>query len=214
MTHLVAGALFVGFVAQVLYLASRAPTGAPGARRPESLLVLYVVGVTLLAALSQRDLWPFSAWRLMVGPAPSEIGGAAARLRIVLRTADGREYPLDHRAIEPIDLGELRGWLRQYAPSGPSETLDDVGAFVLERAEEARLEVRSGRRPGRFHIPLGPLAAPKHTLYPSLWVRSDDVPDVPFREVVIYQEEWGLERRWRDPSAFALQQVYVYRGRS
>jgi hypothetical protein len=175
--------------------------------------VLYVVGVTLLSAISQRDLWPFSAWRLMVGPVPTEIGGEAARLRIALRTTDGREYPLDHRAVEPLDLGELRGWLRQYGSSGSAEALDGMGAFILDRAEEARLRVRSGRRPGRFHVPLGPLAAPKHTLYPELWARPSDVPDAPFREVVVYQEQWTLERRWRDPTAYTLEPLYTYRSR-
>jgi hypothetical protein len=203
-TDLVAGALFVGFVLAVIVVA-RSPQ-----RRLQRALVAYVIGVSTLAGASQRDLWPFSSWRLMIGPAPRAVGGPDdRRLQVLLRSQDGRAYRLDHRAIEPLDLGELLAWIRQYGASPDPSLLEGLCAFVLERAEASRLRVRAGGQPGYFASLLGPAMAPKHFLYPNLWSAPDDVPEQPFRSAEIRTEHWDIEARFQDSTAYELRLFHM-----
>jgi hypothetical protein len=211
-THALAAVFFLGFALLTGLMALRLRRSGEGeARRLRSVLILYVVAVTGLAAVSQRELWPFSSWRLMAVEAPNVIGEDTERVRLALRTAAGREYAVDHRAVEPLDFGELRGWFRQLAGVASPAELEPLGRFLLARANASRLQVLEGGTPGTFDRVLGPLTAPKHTVYPSVWRSAAAVPTEPFVELLVYREAWSVEGRGGGGAAVTLEPLYRYR---
>ena len=131
-------------------------------------------------------------------------------MRPVAVTAQGTEYPVDYRAWEPFTHEELLTWLMLdfQALAGPGR--DSVGAFLLARAEAARVAVRAGKGPGPVSRRLGVLTAPSHLLFARIWRRPEDVPAAPFVSVRVYRESWSIEERAREPRAVRLTLLYQY----
>src|SRR5262249_32098490 len=70
--------------------------------------------------------------------------------------ADGREWPLDYCALEPLEPAEFAGYVRQAPPERRGAALE----FMRQRAQAAAADVRAGRPCGRFRRVLGVLSAP------------------------------------------------------
>jgi len=210
--HLVAAAAFAGMAlgAAALSLLERRGTRR-ALRAGRNLFVAYVAGASLVAGISQRDLWPVSSWSLMTGAPTREMGQDPAYLRLLAVDGDGQEYPVDYRAVEPFAIEELSAWMRvAFFGLQPAER-DSAAAYLLQRLNIARARVRRGAAPGRQERWLGPLRAPFHTLHPRVWTGPAAVPDAPFVGLRIYGERWDLEERAIDPTRVRRELLYQYR---
>jgi hypothetical protein len=196
----VGGACFAGFLIASLavFLAERA--AAPASRRQAAIGLLrgYVLVVALFAGLAQRDLCPFSSWKLAAGRVAPEV----VRVRVVGVDDEGREHPVDARAWQPLAYDELMPWLQLVFPTLEARARERVAAYLLERAEAARARARAGAGVGYFDRFLGPLTAPSFVLHPRLWPAASSAPARPFVRVRLYREAWSLEERRRDPRVF------------
>lgn len=182
-------------------------------QRSTSLFVLYVLIVSGMAGFSQRDLWPFSSWRLMVGAAPEAIGDAPnpQSLRIRVFEPDGVEHAVDYRAWQPLSVEDLSTWLIRSFPDLAPDAQRRVAADLLGRANEGRERTLAGDSPGSFDRIFGPFSAPYHLLHPRRWRRPTDVPAQPFAGLRLYREYFDLEELRRD-GRMRLDLVYEYRG--
>ncbi len=209
--HLVAAAAYAGMAAAALAVAVLERRGSRRAlRTARHLFVAYVAGVSLVAGVSQRDLWPISSWTLMTGVPTRQMGVDPVYLRMLVVDDAGREYPVDYRAVEPLAIEELSAWMRTtFLELGPAAR-DSVGRFLLHRMNVARDRVRRGQPPGRQERWLGPLRAPYHTLHPKLWTGPASVPGTPFTTLRIYRESWDLEARARDPAQVRRSLLYQF----
>jgi len=192
----------------VSLLIALATAGGPAVDRQRtiSLLILYVLGVTFTAGLTHRDLWPFSGWPMMSVPPPEEVGPQLPFSWIYGVTADGAEYPLDPRALDPISMSELLAWLDYRLAEASPEQQRRIGALLLDRANLARAAVRAGESPGY----LGPLGAPRHLLFGPRWTGPGDVPGVPFRGVRWYRESWNIDGRLANPEMLTRSLGFEY----
>jgi len=196
---MVAAVAYAGLVACAgVVIAAELRRRGRALRRARGWLVAYVVGVTLLAGLTQRDLWPLSSWSLMTR-APGPDRGVAPDMYLLLVAVDsgGREYPVDYRAVEPFAIEELVAWMRKYFLDLPRAEQDSAAAYLLGRLNVARARVRSGLPPGTQGSWLGSLRAPFHTLHPRQWT-AGTVPASPFAGLRVYTESWNLAERARD----------------
>jgi hypothetical protein len=212
MRNAVSGLCFVGFVLAGLALvrAQRASPDDLRARRRASALVLYALAVSLAAGLTQRDLWPFSSWSMMVAVRRPDVGEPSRPLRLVGVDADGAEHVVDARAWQPLAFEELVAWLNVKFPALAAPPRERVGRYLLERAEAARVRVRAGGAAGSFNRILGPFTAPTHILHPALWASPEDAPPKPFVRMRVYGERWNVEARRRDPALVTRALVYEY----
>ncbi|HEX9580949.1 MAG TPA: hypothetical protein VF970_07575 [Gemmatimonadales bacterium] len=179
-----------------------------------NLLILYVVAATFGAALTGRDMWPFSSWALMVGTAPRDIGDSPkpARIRVAAVDTRGIEYPVDYRVWQPLNIEELGTWWHRVLPTLAAGERVRVGAFLLSRANQGWSAVQAGRPPGYFHRFLGPLVAPSHTLHPTIWSGTADLPPEPFVRIRLYREYYNVEARRRNPHSIQLVRVFEFPG--
>src|ERR1043165_8809985 len=83
-------------------------------RRSTNLLIAYVTGATMFAGATQINLWPFDSWSLMTGAPARRIGDSFRYMRLLAVGADGREYGIDYRAVEPFAIQELMAWMRNH----------------------------------------------------------------------------------------------------
>ncbi len=180
-------------------------------RVARQFLIVAVVGVTLLAGLSRRDLWPYSSWSLMTGTPARVVGKDPPYLRLTVVAEDGDEYPVDYRAVEPFAVEELNAWMRRYFLRLPAAGRDSAAGYVLDRLNVARGRVRDGRAPGQQGRWLGPLRAPFHLLHPPRWTSPSSVPETPFVVLRLYGETWDLEQRALDSTRVERTLLYQYR---
>jgi hypothetical protein len=210
--HFVAAGAYAGMVlasAGVMALERRGKRRALRAAR--QLLILWVVGATLLAGVSQRDLWPLSSWSLMTRAPRRDMGVDPIYLRLLAVDDAGREYPVDYRAVEPFAIEELMAWMRSYFLKLHAGEQDSVAGFLLRRLNVARARVLAGSEPGTQERWLGPLRAPFHTLHPRQWTSVSSVPATPFVALRMYGETWDLEERAVDPTRVTRTRLYEYR---
>jgi hypothetical protein len=209
-----AGALAFALVLALAAITAMAERGGDRhrIRRWRQRVIGYVVGLTALAGVSGRDAWPFSAWALMTGTPTRAIGVATPVLQLVAVSAEGREYRVDVRAVEPFSFEELRGWLRDQFFALPPAERDSAARYLLARLNAARARVRVGDPPGTQGRWLGPLRAPFHSLHPAWWTRPDDVPSEPFVSLRVYREWWDAAERAQSESAVRRQRVYDLAG--
>jgi hypothetical protein len=210
--HFVAAGAYAGMVlasAGVMALERRGKRRALRAAR--QLLILWVVGATLLAGVSQRDLWPLSSWSLMTRAPRRDMGVDPIYLRLLAVDDAEREYPVDYRAVEPFAIEELMAWMRSYFLKLPAGEQDSVAGFLLRRLNVARARVLAGSEPGTQERWLGPLRAPFHTLHPRQWTSVSSVPATPFVALRMYGETWDLEERAVDPTRVTRTRLYEYR---
>ena len=202
LTHMVAAAAFAGFVAASLILMVTTRRGSTVDRqRFVSAFILYVLAVTFTAGLTHRDLWPFSAWPMMTVPPPEEVGPALPFSWLYAVAEDGTEYPIDPRALDPLSMAELLTWIDYRLPEISEAQQRRVGEFLLDKANEGRVAVLEGRRPGYLWRIVGPFGAPRHLLFGPRWTRPQDVPVRPFAAIRWYTEAWNIDRRLIEPEA-------------
>jgi hypothetical protein len=210
--HLVAAAAYAGMVLAAAVIAAVEYRGRHRALRgARHLLIVWVVGATLLAGVSQRDLWPLSSWSLMTHAPRRDMGVDPVYLRLLAVDGAGREYPVDYRAVEPFAIEELMAWMRRYFLKLPGDEQDRVADFLLRRLNLARARVLAGDEPGTQGRWLGPLRAPFHALHPRQWTSIHSVPTTPFVALRVYGEIWDLEERAVDPSRVTRTRLYEYR---
>jgi hypothetical protein len=158
-----------------------------------SLHVFLVVALvaSLTPILTQRDMWPFSAWPLVAGRAPSTVRHA----RLVGVDGLGREHEIDYRAWHPLAFDELMAWIDGPFTRLPAPDRDVAFRYLLEKAEGGR---RRGRA-GGFGEPalLGRLRAPFFILHPRRWSVPESVPKTPFVTLRLHHESWSPEARAR-----------------
>lgn len=209
--HAVAAAAYAGMAVGAIALAVLEARGRRrAARAVRQLFIAWVAGASLVAGVSQRDLWPLSSWTLMTGVPPAEIGVDPLYLRMLAVDDGGREYPVDYRAVEPFAIEELSAWMRTTFLELPPAARDSAARYLLVRLNAARARVRLGASPGRQERWLGPLRAPFHTLHPKVWTDSLAVPATPFVGLRIYRESWDLEARARAASPGTRALLYQY----
>lgn len=194
-TDLLAMAGFAGFVLMGLALLAVEAGLLPRGRRRLAVsgFLVYTLGLAVFAGLTQRDLWPFTAWTLVSGNVPQPW----RTTRLVAVDAGGREFMVDPRAWEPLSVDELRAWLLQEFPGLDDRARDRVMADLLTRVNGARQRVREGRPPGTNARFLGPLTAPLFLLHPHVWQAPEDVPAEPFAHLRYYEETWQLDGSWQ-----------------
>ena len=204
MLNVASGVAFLGFLA-VAFLVALSERGLVGPRRRfVNLFLGYAVLASFTAGLSQRDAWPFSKWPMAGGRAEAEYSA----IRIVGVDEDGVEHGIDYRAWQPMAFDELMPWMHRTFPRLPRLSQDRVAAYLLEKAEVARRQARSGDGAGYLHRYLGPLAAPEFDLHPRTWSSPGSVPSRPFAGLRVYRETWIQEERRRDPSRVTRALLY------
>lgn len=163
-------------------------------RRLINALLLVALFVSFGSGLSQRDMWPFSSWKMMTGLTPPATP-ALPTLSFVGVDASGKEYDIDYRAWKPLSPEELDSWLRHNFFQLDSAARDRVASYLLQLSNDAREEALSTAGLASVNRWLGPLTAPTHLLHPAIWSHVDRVPRNPFVGLRIYEDSWNLEER-------------------
>lgn len=199
---------FVGFLLAALLVAvsERAGTDVGRRRRAVSAFLLYGLGASFGAGLTQNDAWPFSKWPMAGGLADP----TATNTRIVAVDAEGTERAIDYRAWQPLGFDELNPWIHRTYPRLPRPAQDRVAAYLLDLAERSRLRARSGEGVGYFDRFLGPLTAPYFDLHPKIWSGPAGAPPRPFVRLRVYRESWNQEERRRDPGRIERVLLHEY----
>lgn len=178
--------LFVTLGARVLAAGQRA-----GRRRAVNLLLVYTVAVSSMVAVSQKDAWPFSTYRLIQGL----WGADVIYKQIVIRgvDGDGREWAVDPLAWSPTFPLVVQEWLSRTYPRVAPAQQTRAARFLLERAENARRLRARGERVGNERL-LGQFAAPDWWRYRPV----AEVPAGPFVGLRAYEVEAsvGGAPRW------------------
>jgi hypothetical protein len=190
-------------------------------RRPAAVFVTYCVVVSSVAGFAQIEAWPFTTWALVHHLSVTEINV----WRLYGVDGNGRAYPIDTRFVEPLPYEDFDTWLRLHFlqldrpnlttlrgldPRDVTARQRPVAAFLLGRAESARVRFRQTGRAGTNTGILGPLAAPYHFVRPAQWKSLADVPDTPFVRFQIWQEQWRIEDRLRDESKVERRLIFDY----
>ena len=191
---------FTTFVLVALFHLAAVLRGAPEAvlRFRASLLIAFVVTVSITVGIIQIDSWPFARWAL-VHTAHSthmvswEIEGVDAR---------GRGYEIDPRALQPMMAEEFGAWLlgriQGLSPAQRAELL----AFLLRRANQQRALFLTGHFPPNDRF-LGEASAPAHAQMRRVWRSRSDVSPAPFVAVRIWRFDWDTEQRLRNDQAIS-----------
>jgi hypothetical protein len=188
MVNAVATLAFAGFVigGLVLLRPRHAAAADTAGRRRVSVFLLYVLGVSFTAGLSQRDLWPFAHW-----PIVALIARPLLEIPEI-RAVDerGQEHAVDYRALQPLGLDDAAPWLYIHFPNLQPPRRARAAAHLLALIEDARRRGRRGERVGRFERVLGPLTAPYFLLHPKAWRSMESTPAEPFRRLRFYRLIW------------------------
>src|SRR5262249_53706950 len=120
-------AVFLGLLLLGVAVA-RSGGSAGGGRGPVTAFVLYVVVVSTVVGLVQRESWPFTNWALFHHLTPGRIPGL---LQLELLDAAGHSYPVDGRAWEPLAPEELESWMNRYFRRLDPGQRTRVAAFLL-----------------------------------------------------------------------------------
>ena len=182
-------AVFLGFVCLGLAVA-RARGLAAGARRPVTLLVFYVVFVSTAVGVIQRESWPFTNWAIFHHLTPGLVPGL---IELELVDARGHPFRVDARAWEPIASEDLESWLNRYFRQLNGGQRDRLAAFLLTRAEAARIQFLASGTAGVNGRILGSLAAPYHFRRPAVWRSPDMVPATAFVGLRLWEVDWDVE---------------------
>lgn len=210
MLNILSAISFLAFVASgLIATAGQRWAAEPTRRSLTNLFIGIVLFVTFGAGFSQRDMWPFSSWAMMVGLTPPATRSLPT-LRIVGVDANGNEYDIDYRAWHPLSLEELYTWMgRHFFKMGPVSQ-DHVASYLLQVANHGRERALSQGSLGLSNPWLGPLTAPTHVLHPAIWSHADAVPRNPFVGLRIYQESWDLETSESAPTKNMRALAYEY----
>jgi hypothetical protein len=174
-------------IAGLVLLRGRHAEAADAAgRRRVSVFILYVLGISFTAGLSQRDLWPFAHWPIVSLFARPWL--EIPELRAV--DASGREHLVDYRALQPLSVDDLSPWLYLHFPHLEPEARARAATHLLGLIEDARRRGRRGDGVARFERVLGPLTAPYFLLHPRAWRSAESTPAEPFQRLRFYRVLW------------------------
>jgi hypothetical protein len=161
-------------------------------RRRTNHLVAFVLSISLVVAVSQKDAWPFSPHPVLAEDATRE----SNLERVILRgvDAEGGEWEIDPLAFSPLPSKKVTDWLHRSYPSLGPGAREEAVRFLLERAESARHAASQGRPIGRRRL-LGPLTAPEWMLH-----KSAPAAERPFVGLRGYEIRWQAREVLADPS--------------
>lgn len=196
--------VFALFVALGLIAARRARRG--GGRAAVDRLIVYVVAVSCLVGVTQVESWPFTNWALVNHGSPRRI----VSLELEGLDASGRGWTVDLRVLQPLSPEEFATWLKANLPSLTPADRARLARFLLQRAEEGRLRLVSGRSPAPNQWLLGPLDAPYHFHDAKTWTARTQVPSTPFVGLRAWFWDWDVEERFADPSRVERRLLFAY----
>lgn len=188
-------------------VAGLARRGAVDNRRWVNIFIVYTVVLGFGAGLSQREIWPFSAWPLVAGKVPDPV----THPRFLAVDGEGREHEIDYRAWGPIEFDEFVGWEEKNFSRLDRASQDRVGSYLLGIIERNRRRWAAGEPEPYFDRYLGPLSAPFFLGHPERWIAGVQVPQEPFVALRFYRESWSVEERRRDPAKVTRRLAYEYR---
>jgi len=184
--------------------------GLLAARRPDSRAVnrfiLYALAVSCAVGLVQVESWPFTTWALVNHGAPQRI----VSLELEGLDAGGRGFVVDLRVLQPLAPEEFATWLKFNLPRLTPAARASLGRFLLQRAEEGRQRLVSGRRVAPNQWLLGPLDAPYHFHDAKTWTSAAQVPPTPFVGLRAWFLDWDVEERFRDPARVERRLLFQY----
>lgn len=195
--------VFVLFVALAV-----AAGGRRTSTRRVDAFVAFVLAASILAGVLQKESWPFTNWALVHHLSPKRFENV---LELEALDTDGRSWPLDARALQPLALEELRSWLTPRLDVLTAPQRDALGSWLLLRAEAARQRALAGKSVGSNERWLGPLAAPYHFTRPRRWDDLASVPDRRFVALRVYADSWDVEVRHQDPDRHERRLAWEYR---
>jgi hypothetical protein len=195
--NVVAALAFLGLLGALARVRRSEARGEAARRAAVSGLLAYALAVSFAAGLSQRDAWPFARWPMAAGRASARGEG----VRLLAVDQQGREWPVDFRAWQPLAFDELIPWMHRSFPRLAPEARQRVLAHLLGVAERARQRARAGESVGYFDRYLGPLTAPYFDLHPRIWSPGAGTPAEPFTRLRLYHETWDHELLRRRPDS-------------
>ena len=205
MKELVRLSVFLGF----LVLGARVALAQPRALRSRvNLLLGYVLCVSAAVGVAQRDVWPFSAYRIFYDSKPA--GYVFERLTLRVVGVGGGECEVDPGFASPVTLPTLQAWFeRAYPPLSVLER-ERAMAFLLARLRDAADRAMRSRDGGAARR-LGWLAAPPHWSLYAVSSSDDFLRCVPYARLRLYRDEWRPSETFRDPSRTARHLISEYR---
>jgi hypothetical protein len=172
-----------------------------------NVFIIYTLMLGLGAGLTQREIWPFSAWPLVAGKVPVPV----THPRFLAVDADDHEHEIDYRAWGPIEFDEFIGWEDKNFLRLDRGSQDRVASYLLGIIEGNRQRWAAGEPERYFDRYLGPFSAPFFLGHPERWIPKVQVPGKPFVGLRLYMETWSIEERQRDPRNVTRKLVYEYR---
>ena len=206
MTHLISALCFVGFVVTGLAVVGSESATARTRRVCLTVFLLYCLGASFGAGLTQRNVWPFAHWPLVSGMLPS----AMSFPRLMAVDIEGVEHSIDYRAWQPLSYAELLAWIKADFARLDQEAQDQVGQYLLHLAEQARARALSDAGVGYFDRWLGPFTAPFFHLYAAVWSRYP-LPSIPFIGIRIYDDRWRWQASRQALDIASQHLMYEYR---
>src|SRR5687768_15497458 len=126
MGHLFRLLLFLGLLA-LGAAAARRGTADPRHRR-ESLVIAFVLAVSLAAGLSQKDAWPFSPHPVLAEDAT--VSDLLEKIELKGVDADGREWDVHPWAYAPLPRKKMADWVRTVHPRLSNEEKRNAERFL------------------------------------------------------------------------------------
>lgn len=199
---------FAGYVLAALWLGRPRRAAAPSERRKfrVSLFLLYALGASFGAGLTQHDLWPFVAWPLVAADLPEVV----TEPRVVAVDRRGVEHDIDYRVWWPLSFDEYSSWMKADFLALDAGARDRLAREMVATVESGRLRARQGGGVGHFGRFLGPFHAPLFLLHPAIWSVPTDVPADTIVGLRFYQETWNLEKRARGSGVVRRRLQYAY----
>ena len=129
--NILSAVCFLAFVATGLAVtAGQRWTSETTRRSLTNLFIGIILFISFASGLSQRDMWPFSSWAMMVGLTPPA-ARSLPTLRIVGVDANGNEHEIDYRAWNPLSL--VRSWLLYFSQEDQVRVFHTLGRWLAER---------------------------------------------------------------------------------
>jgi len=154
-------------------------------RRTVSLFILFVLGVSGLAGVTQWDVWPFTNNMLATGRGTDE--SHERWLAFYGVDSSGREWRLDPYTWSPVFDSVMQTWISMRYDELSRAQQEEVQHFLLTRANETREALAAGHRIG-YEKYLDALGCP----YWWRLKRWKDVPHEPYRAVRVYRMDFQV----------------------
>jgi hypothetical protein len=205
MKELVRLSVFLGF----LVLGARVALAEPRALRSRvNLLLGYVLCVSAAVGVAQRDVWPFSAYRIFYDSKPA--GYVFERLTLRVVGVGGGECEVDPGFGSPVTLPTLQVWFERTYPQLSAPERERAMAFLLARLRDAAARTMPGRDAGVGRV-LGWLAAPPHWGLYAVSTSDDFLRCVPYVGLRLYRDEWRPSETFLDARRVARHLISEYR---